>query len=200
MPINTAPGNRPCGGGQKARLDPVSSRLFANSLTSDIVLTPTLRALKMLKSLRSTLLEVIAAPITRITDAIDPLTNTSISNRLKRDVFEESYVRSLDKISQNKNLYPGNVMRVSRRGYWHYGVYVGNDEVVHFTSKESDTSDDNSIMKTPMEGFLKGEKLFDILGFPDTVENTKVLSKEDTRDRALSQIGKASYCLKRNNC
>lgn len=59
----------------------------------------------------------------------------------------------------------GMVLRVSRRFYDHYGVYVGNDKIVHFTSPNSYKSDGNSIMRTSMRLFIRDADRFDVMGF-----------------------------------
>ncbi|MNF84780.1 NC domain protein [compost metagenome] len=59
----------------------------------------------------------------------------------------------------------GMVLRVSRGLYDHYGVYVGNDQIVHFTSPSSDKSASNSIMRTNMRLFIRDAYQFDVMGF-----------------------------------
>lgn len=66
----------------------------------------------------------------------------------------------------------GLVLGVNRGIYQHYGVYVGDDQIVHFTSLDNDISGDSSIMKTPMKHFLRKSKEFFVLKFPDEPEMT----------------------------
>ena len=60
----------------------------------------------------------------------------------------------------------GDVIGVARTGYEHYGVYVSNSEVIHYTSPNSDVGD-NKIMATTFERFMRGASDFFILNFPD---------------------------------
>ncbi len=60
----------------------------------------------------------------------------------------------------------GDVIGVYRTGYEHYGVYVSNEEVIHYTSENSDIGH-NKIMVTSFKRFLRDESEFFILNFPD---------------------------------
>ncbi|WP_102348274.1 lecithin retinol acyltransferase family protein [Bacillus sp. Marseille-P3661] len=122
----------------------------------------------------------------------------------------------------------GDVIGISRMGglYEHYGVYVGNNRVIHFTSMDSDTSNDNEIMETDMAHFLKDQTSFFILDFEEMIygdddQPTKVpvssefapptpkipdkylmklYSPSETVQRAKSKIGCNGYNLAFNNC
>lgn len=61
----------------------------------------------------------------------------------------------------------GMVLCVSRDWYDHYGVYVGNDEIVHFTSYSSDKNANNTIMKTSMRHFIRDAREFHVMAFED---------------------------------
>lgn len=65
----------------------------------------------------------------------------------------------------------GMILRVSRGLYDHYGVYVGNDQIVHFTSPSSDKSAGNSIMRTNMRLFIRDADQFDVMGFGEKKQN-----------------------------
>ncbi|NKE45709.1 hypothetical protein HB662_13040 [Roseomonas frigidaquae] len=45
----------------------------------------------------------------------------------------------------NKSIHPGVVLRVSRRFYWHYGLYVGAGQIVHYTNDDVEMSGKNII-------------------------------------------------------
>lgn len=66
----------------------------------------------------------------------------------------------------------GDVIGVTRTGYEHYGVYVSNSEVIHYTSLNSDIGD-NEIMATTFERFMRDESDFFILNFPDKAGKPK---------------------------
>lgn len=158
----------------------------------------------MTKDWAATFVEAITSPISKITDLVDDIAGTPpherFSNVVKRDVFSDSHFRENDKISTDKSINPGNILRVSRGWYWHYGVYVGQDEVVHFTSDDGDTSSNNEIMKTSTSRFIRDSENIEILGFPDEVRGQPIYTREETCKRALSQVGRSDYSLFNNNC
>ena len=93
---------------------------------------------------------------------------------------------------------PGDIIRAFRGIYFHYGVYVGADKVVHFCSVgnnelESATAD---IVETSLLRFSKGDPLS-----IDTSE-TPIFERDEIVRRARSVIGtmQGSYNLLSNNC
>ncbi|MFV2047089.1 lecithin retinol acyltransferase family protein [Metabacillus litoralis] len=82
----------------------------------------------------------------------------------------EESVKSYIKYKQkNRMLEAGDVIGVKRKTkhgvpFEHYGVYIGNDRVIHFTSKDSDIDmKNNEIMETDMNHFLRESDRFFIL-------------------------------------
>lgn len=152
----------------------------------------------------STFVEIITSPISKITNVIDDIAGTPeherFSNVAKRDVFRDSHLRNFDKISSDKELRVGNILRVPRDLYWHYGVYSGNDFVIHFTSEGGDTSSDNKVMETRTSKFIRDAGSIEVLAFPDEVNGKKVFTMEEVRSRARSQIGRGNYSVFNNNC
>jgi hypothetical protein len=120
----------------------------------------------------------------------------------------------------------GDIIGVSRGFYEHYGIYIGNNNVIHFASKESDVSLNNMIIETDLTTFLRGETEFFAIDFDKFNQGMKkaeivdelaevffgmdtskvpgleytLLSPEETIERAKSQIGKRDYDLSYNNC
>lgn len=103
----------------------------------------------------------------------------------------------------NENFKVGDVLAVKRMGglYHHYGVYVGNGEVVHFSADDgsgiNETNAANAdIRKTSLELFAKGDEVY-----VDTNEKP-AFSGEEIAKRAESLIGtqKGTYSLAVNNC
>ncbi|MCR4713049.1 MAG: lecithin retinol acyltransferase family protein [Treponemataceae bacterium] len=97
----------------------------------------------------------------------------------------------------NKPL-PGDVLSVDRGLYKHYGVYVGNNTVVHFSGgSEHELSVRNAcIRKTTLDDFCKdGEVQIE-------ANNAKSYSRKETVMRALNAVGseKGKYSLFWNNC
>lgn len=119
----------------------------------------------------------------------------------------------------------GDVIRVARTGYHHFGVFVSNDHVIHYTSADSDTSGKHaSIQSTDLSRFLRGVSSCSVVKFPQSVSalslamqsvtsmshvslsdlnrwiNYHLYTEEETVQRAESRLGEASYNLAMNNC
>ncbi|MFP3043291.1 lecithin retinol acyltransferase family protein [Treponema primitia] len=50
----------------------------------------------------------------------------------------------------------GDILVVSRGMYYHYGVYVGNNKVIHYASKNGDFGDAICVHETTLSRFLRG--------------------------------------------
>ena len=93
---------------------------------------------------------------------------------------------------------PGDILSVNRGLYKHYGVYVGNNTVVHFSGgKGHELSACRArIRKTSLENFSRnGEVQVETRG-------TEYYSPRETVMRALDAVGseKGKYALPWNNC
>ena len=140
---------------------------------------------------------------------------------LNKRQFAEKLAKKL--IKKNINLLAGDVIKVQRTGYWHVGVYIGNDEVIHFSSLHSDTSSsDNKIIKTSLLQFLRNQKRYEKVKFPlpdappasskeDPLEyffkdylfhnpDYKLYPAHQVVERAKSRLGEGNYDLISNNC
>lgn len=77
------------------------------------------------------------------------------------------------------NLKPGDIICIKRTGtwkdFWHWAVYVSDDEVIHYTSLESDNASDNQIMVTDIRHFLRKQPVYHVVNFPSHYEGKKVL-------------------------
>lgn len=98
---------------------------------------------------------------------------------------------------RTKNLQLGDIVGVTRGFYEHYGVYAGENKVIHYFG-ESDTGEDNVISETSFYDFLKGSSTFfivdtDAMGFK-SFESSQVI------ENAKESIGKTKYNLLLNNC
>ena len=85
--------------------------------------------------------------------------------------YDEGGKRILQK--EAVGLEQGDIIGVTRKGcpgYEHYGVYVGDNCVVHYTSDSSDLLDKSNAMiqKTSLRRFLRDTSTFFILVFPGT--------------------------------
>ncbi|MCQ2572384.1 MAG: lecithin retinol acyltransferase family protein [Treponema sp.] len=93
---------------------------------------------------------------------------------------------------------PGDVLSVNRGLYRHYGVYVGNNIVVHFAGdKDFEISPKHAfIQKTSLEDFSKGNEV------QTETRCGESFSRKETVMRALNAVGseKGKYALAWNNC
>ena len=98
---------------------------------------------------------------------------------------------------ENKPM-PGDVLSVNRGIYKHYGVYVGNDTVVHFSGGEGFelSAKRACIRKTSLKDFRKNDEI--------QIETRccESYSRKETVMRALGAVGteKGKYALPWNNC
>lgn len=93
---------------------------------------------------------------------------------------------------------PGDILSVNRGLYKHYGVYVGNNEVVHFSGGAGNelSAERACIRKTSLEKFQNGGEI-------QVEENRRrAFSREQIAARALAAVGseKGKYDLAWNNC
>jgi hypothetical protein len=152
----------------------------------------------------ATVFEIVQKPLELVTDTVDRLMGKapeeyfSYQNKVDPTLFGNSHLRGT--LSKERQLRPGMVMRVERPGYWHYGVYAGGDDVIHFTSPEGDTSPSNEIMRTHISKFIRGSVVIGVLEFPDVIDGKKCFTEQEAVARAESRIGEARYCLLKNNC
>ena len=118
----------------------------------------------------------------------------------------------------------GDVIAVDRFGYQHFGVFSGNNKVVHYHKAEDGRG---TVMETSMSEFLDGATNFSVFEYSPEI-HTKILklmttptnlfivgtvlytlaktacikyySPEETVRRARSKIGETKYFLPTNNC
>ena len=124
----------------------------------------------------------------------------------------------------------GDIICVHRIGYEHFGVYAGDNKVIHY---DIDPSDHYKICvhQAPMEEFLNGSLVYSICEFPKVygrpteeipfsefrkkfahpekaqtlwdvlkISNYHLYTPEETVTRARERIGESSYNLWTNNC
>lgn len=93
-------------------------------------------------------------------------------------------------------IYDGDVIRVKRGIYWHYGIVLSKENVVHYSSYPSHWWKKRaSIRIVSLQGFLKKKRSFQIYYRADSYkEREKIVYK------ALNRIGEERYSLLFNNC
>jgi len=96
---------------------------------------------------------------------------------------------------------PGNHIRVCRGLYNHHGIYIADEEVIHFTGTDNDNILDwakNEVIKTNLQDFLRGDRL-----------ETKEYTEKELADLypvehiilyARACLGDKDYNLIFNNC
>lgn len=68
---------------------------------------------------------------------------------------------------ESRKLKRGDVIGICRGVYDHYGVYVDDSSVIHYSSAKSDMSADNAIIETSLDDFMRGNDTLFRLSFPD---------------------------------
>lgn len=155
--------------------------------------------------------------------------STSLSNNdlnLDKSFFTDVNYDAQSSHKQYSNeVFIGDVLGVNRGFYEHYGIYMGENKVVHYTSRDSDTSLDGEIMITDFFHFLRDESefftidfnklqdgmqkativddFFNIFGIDTSqVQGLKynIFSGQETVERILSRLGEKAYDLTENNC
>ena len=112
-----------------------------------------------------------------------------------------------------RNLEYGDIIGVKRFLYSHYGVYVGDEMVIHYSGESGDFKGIKTVRYGTMNDFLGGKKEFFELVFHKThlkprkekryetqSEEYFLYSPEETVERAKSRLGETKYNLALNNC
>lgn len=138
---------------------------------------------------------------------------------------EEIYEKGWRTMTKEKAQY-GDVIFADHGLYKHYGIYSGEDRVIHYAPLDASKliDDDAIIHEGDMKEFLHGAETYGICEFSDdldigeliwslcnpshvslgdvmqALENRRVYSPEDTVQRARERIGEKQYDLVENNC
>ena len=119
----------------------------------------------------------------------------------------------------------GDVIRVNRGLYSHYGIYIADsNHVIHYTGANGPNDFNGIVRETTLAEFLNGAESFTVCKFPEHPQNfpakrnagglAKILqliriikmanyhlySGEETVRRARSRLGEGGYNLALNNC
>lgn len=131
---------------------------------------------------------------------------------------------------ESRKLRKGDVIGICRGTFDHYGVYVDDSSVIHYSSPKSDTASDNAIIETSLEDFMRGDDTLFRLSFPDEYGRPRKIvadqsfapdyreferlmaewrikcaqyrlqTPDETVERARSRLGEKAYSLCFNNC
>ena len=80
-----------------------------------------------------------------------------------------------------------------RQGYTHHGLYIGNDEVIHYAGYSSG-EDTGRIVKTSLEHFTDGNPCQVV------IHPIRIYDHQESVYRARSRLGEAHYNALLNNC
>jgi hypothetical protein len=95
----------------------------------------------------------------------------------------------------------GDHIRVSRMIYYHHGVYISDDEVIHFTGQDSDNVlewSQNEVIRTGLDSFLRGGGL-EVKEYSED-ELDDLYPVEHIVHYARGCLGDRGYNLIINNC
>lgn len=137
--------------------------------------------------------------------------------------INEQDIQALEKTIQCAE--NGDVIKVNRGLYDHYGIFVKNNQhVVHYTGENSPNDFNGIVRETSLTEFLNGTNNFTICHFPEKIEqltfldnrnllsdlwqkikelkfeNYHLYSGDETVNRARNEIGRRGYNLLCNNC
>lgn len=86
----------------------------------------------------------------------------------------------------------GDHLVTPRTGYTHHGLYLGNQQVIHYSGKSA--HDQGSIQLVMLEEFCEG-KACRVRDYP-----FRVYGRKESVERADQRLGEAHYSILFNNC
>jgi len=122
--------------------------------------------------------------------------NSMIDNQNKKiEIINNPFNYMFDKLSIGSVLFVDNYF-AGLNTYQHYGVYIGNGNVIHFAPLEGqEISMENGIIhETTLEKFLDGRAL------KININIEKKFNEKEIVERTRSRLGEKGYNLFTNNC
>ena len=99
-----------------------------------------------------------------------------------------------------QNLQKGSHIRVKYDKYYHHGIYMGNNEIVHFFGDdEFDIYSKNLTIKKTIFDLFKNNKEAELKIYNE-YESSLLLPKEEILKNATNLIGRKDYDILFNNC
>lgn len=94
----------------------------------------------------------------------------------------------------------GDIIRTRVRFYYHYGIYVSDDQVIQFGLPDNVTTPSHLIrvLSTDVYTFLNGGTVE--VAQPDRAERKKMRPAKEAVAVAQSRIGETGYDILHNNC
>ena len=86
--------------------------------------------------------------------------------------------------SSSETLKNGDVIKVDRKFYYHYGVYVnkGKGKVIHYTGAEGPNDFKGKVRETSLKEFLNGACKVKVCLFPKELDNVDQLGRLPTTE------------------
>ncbi|MCQ2795722.1 MAG: lecithin retinol acyltransferase family protein [Bacilli bacterium] len=95
----------------------------------------------------------------------------------------------------------GDHIRVSRNYYYHHGIYLGNNEVIHYTAENNDgiaNPSDVKVRKTSLDFFASNSPVEKAIYSRKEKKNRNLV--ETIISNAFSHLGEGAYNFVNNNC
>ena len=96
-----------------------------------------------------------------------------------------------------RQLQKGDILFVDKGLYKHYGIYAGNNTVVHYQNKGSNFGFDIKVQEASLDDFAGGVEIQVCHLDP---KKYNLYSADETVARAYSRLGEKKYNLVFNNC
>lgn len=104
---------------------------------------------------------------------------------------------------KNIDILPGDLLRVKRsRGYYHYGIALDNENVIHFSGTNDDSISnykDVKIRKAKLSLFLRGDELEVNIPFDSPFSREEIISRA-SKYLDSDKFNGSYYNLVNNNC
>ena len=100
-----------------------------------------------------------------------------------------------------REIRPGDILRVNTGRYYHFGIYIGDETVIHFARPDPHTLTDASkavVRKDSLDRFSMGKSL-EVRDY-SLKEKLKKNAPRKVIETAVSQLGQAGYDIIYNNC
>ena len=100
-----------------------------------------------------------------------------------------------------RELKPGDILRVDTGRYYHFGIYIGDETVIHFAGPDPHTLTDASmaaVRKDSLQHFAMGKSL-EVRDY-SLAEKLRKKPPKKVIEAAESQLGQGGYDIIYNNC
>jgi hypothetical protein len=123
--------------------------------------------------------------------------------------MEDTILENERNLAKRDTIYPslGDILAVNCGLYYHYGVFAGNNHVIHYSAKHKNFGANISIHETTLHRFLRGGRCL-ICRFPDTyrkpdlgikvytmIRNPTVFTVMDSVSTLLTELSSSGFHL-----